>query len=402
MNSGQQAGDTLYEGGIGWAIMLLVFAVLLWLFWLFYDVHVREMVRWIRYSEMWVLSWFLDSDYEVFYRGDSYKFHPGFEAAGEYPKEKLKYQHLAYFTALSMQPLRIPFVILLSLGALWCMFWGPNTQHRQKMSLEDLIGVQSKVFPVVSPFVKFNPSAQPPRPPGAPVPAELPPFAEALGPEEWLAFNNIKIPDGKIDPASALQAFRKQLGRPWRGVKRVADYKQVLLAAFCLKASRKRDAADQMLGRLAQCWTIKDGMNLSRDKKLLKDARKVLRNKDLAGATLAQANRHAFETTAMIRALQYSREEGGVSAPAQFVWLRAHDRALWYPLNNLGRQSFHMEALGAMSHFKAEKLTQRPIPVPKLEGALETIQEYMTSGRARPIPELDYSQSKKRGVKKAV
>ena len=47
-------------------------------------------------------------------------------------------------------------------------------------------------------------------------------------------------------------------------------------------------------------------------------------------------------------------------------------------------------------------MTQRPIPVPKVEHAVETITEYMGTTRARPIPQLDYSKSKKRGVKKAV
>ena len=102
-----------------------------------------------------------------------------------------------------------------------------------------------------------------------------------------------------------------------------------------------------------------------------------------------------------MRALATARDEGGVLAPAQFVWLRAYNRALWYPMNNLGRQSFHMEALGAMSHYRAEKITQRPVPVPKLGDAIETIVEYMGSALARPLPQMDYSQSKKRGVKKA-
>jgi intracellular multiplication protein IcmP len=55
-----------------------------------------------------------------------------------------------------------------------------------------------------------------------------------------------------------------------------------------------------------------------------------------------------------------------------------------------------------MSHFKMEKMTQRPIPTPKVDFAVDTIKEYMGSIRARPIPQLDYSGSKKRGVKKAV
>lgn len=402
MAGGQEASNTLYENGIGWAIMLVIFAVLIWMFWMFYDIEVREIVRWIRYSEMWLVSWFVGDEYEVAFMGKDYNFQAGFEATEEYTKKELRYRHLAYFNALAMQPLRAPIIIIISMGALWSMFLGPKTQNRKRMGLEDLIAVQAKVFPVIAPFVKFNPSSQPPRPPGAPVPVELPLFAEALGPEEWLAYNNIQIPDGKIDEVSAEQAFTMQLGRPWRGVKHLRDYNKVLLASFCLKASRQRDRADDLLGRMAKCWDMKGGLNLSKDRKLLKEAKVILGDKKLAGATLAQANRHAFETTSMLRALQHAREEGGVLAPAQFVWLRAHDRTLWYPLNNMGRQSFHMEALGAMSHFKAERLTQRPIPVPKMGGALHTIQEYMASMRARPIPQLDYSKSTKRGVKKAV
>ncbi|MCF6342365.1 MAG: hypothetical protein L3J31_06125, partial [Bacteroidales bacterium] len=72
-----------------------------------------------------------------------------------------------------------------------------------------------------APFVTFNPSEQPPRPPGAPVPAELPAFAEALGPEEWIAYNKIPIPDGILNEAITTKAFTKQLGRRWQGIKTI-------------------------------------------------------------------------------------------------------------------------------------------------------------------------------------
>ena len=401
-SGGQQSNDTLYEHSIGWGLMLIVLAVLLWLFWYYYDAEVRELVRWIRWCEMWLVSWFLGEDYQITFQGSRFDWWPSFRAVDDYGKEELTYEHLSMFVALAMQPLRIPLVVLCGLGALWCITLGPNTQFRKRMGLEQLIERQSHVFPVISPFVQFNPATQPPRPPGSPVPAELPPFAEALGPEEWLAYNSIQIPDGKIDTESTLRAFRRQLGKPWRGVKGLDNHKKILLAAFCLKAARKRDQGDAMLGRLAKCWSFKGGLRLNRDSKLLREANNVLRDKNLAGKTLSQCNRHAYETTALLRALQFAREEGGVLSPGQFVWLRAYDRTLWYPLNNMGRQSYHMEALGAMSHFKAEKLTQRPIPVPKLQNALIAIQEYMNSTIARPIPALDYSKSKKRGVKKAV
>lgn len=398
--------------------MLVIFAVILWIIWYYFHADIRNLIRWIRYAEMSVISWFVGDDFTVMHEGLELPFHaiddpknpcdlsreicPGYENTSAYSKNKLTYSHLSYFTSLTMQPLKPVFLALLGLAAFWSILWGPETHYRKKLNLEGLIGRQSKVFPVVAPFVKFNPSTQPNRPPGSPVPAELPLFSEALGPEEWLAYNSIPVPDGKIDKKAATKAFFKQLGGRWKGSQALEPYKQILLAAFCLKAARKRRDADEMLGRLALCWGHKGGLKLSRDRSLLSDARKILRDKNLAGKTLAQCNKHAFSTTALMRALAFAREEGGVLAPAQFVWLRGHDRTLWYPLNNLGRESFHMEALGAMTHYKSEKMTERPIPVPKLEDAVKTITEYMAGNKARPIPQLDYSTSKKRGVKKAV
>jgi intracellular multiplication protein IcmP len=408
---GQQAENTLHENVIGWSILLCVLAAIVWLFWHFKADEVRNIVRWFRYGEMWVISWFitggqilgiLPDPYKILFNGQMVSWQQGFETTPQFAKGTLTYEHLAYFNALTMQPLRLVYCTLIGLAALWALFKGPKTHFRSKLGLEGLIQRQSANFPAIAPFVDFNPSTQPPRPPGSPVPSELPAFAEALGPEEWLAYFAIPVPDGTIDRAAASRAFQKQLCGRWKGAQALKPYQQILLAAFCLKASRKRTEADDMLGRLARCWSFSKGLRLSHDRALLGEARKILRNKNLASLVLSKCNQHAFVTTALLRALATAREEGGVLQPAQFVWLRAYERELWYPLNNLGRQSFHMEALGAMAHYKAEKLTQRPIPVAKVDTAVDTIQDYMKSLRARPIPQLDYSGSKKRGIKKAV
>lgn len=380
--------------------MLIIFAILAYIFWYFYATDVRNIIRWIRYGEMWVLSWFIDNDYSVIFNGREANWQKGFEDTPKWRAGVLTAQHMSFFSALAMQPLKIIFTVIFAGGGLWCIFYGPGTHYRRRMNLETFMRQQARNFPVIAPLVSFNPAKQPPRPPGSPVPAELPAFAEALGPEEWLAYNSIAVPNGKIDEESAASAFVQQLGGRWKGPSALKPYQQILLAAFCLKAARKRAEADEMLGRLASCFR-NETLKLGHDRNLLRDARRILRDSSIAGKTLAQTNRHAYVTTALLRALHFARAEGGVMAPAQFVWLRAHDRALWYPLNNLGRQSYHMEALGAMAHFKAERMTQRPIPVPKVDGAVQTIREYMASRRARPIPVLDYSRSKKKAVKMA-
>ena len=397
-----QNPDNLHDNAIAYFFIALVLAGLIWLLWYFKHAEIRDMIRWVRYAEMWALHWFIPQDLQMSFNGQNVSWHEGFTTTADWSKPQLTNQHLSLFTQMTMPFMRYFFAALCAVGALIAYTKGPKTHNRTNLGLEGLIKYQSQNFPGITPFIKFNPSKQPPRPPGTPVPAELPLFAEALGPEEWVAYHSIPVPDGQIDRKAAIKAFQAQLIGRWKGVKALKPYQQVLFAAFCLKASRKRDEGDAMLGRLSKCWDHEAGLNLKKDKTLLSEAHKILRTKKLAENTIAQANHHAFVTTALLRALQYAREEGGVLAPAQFVWLRGHDRTLWYPMNNLGRQSFHMEALGAMSHFKAERLTRRPIPSPKVDHAVDTITEYMNSMDARPIPALDYKGSNKKSIKKAV
>ncbi len=394
--------NNLHDNTIGWTIITILLGLVLWLVWVYFDTEIRNTIRWLRYGEMWLLQWILPQDYTFTYGDRTLNWSEWFAQASKFKATELTDQHLGLFSMMTMQPLKIPFCVALGLGAVWAILKGPRTQYRSTLGLEGLIQRQAPNFPVIAPFLNFNPSKQPPRPPGSPVPAELPLFAEALGPEEWVAYNQVPCPDGHLHQLAAKKIFYRQLIGRWKGAGALKPYQQILLAAFCLKASRKRDDSDIMLGRIARCWSADKGLQLKRDKALLKEARQVLRSKELAKKTLAAANRHAFVTTAMLGALRYAREQGGVLAPAQFVWLRGHDRTLWYPLNNLGRESLHIEALGAHAHFKAESMTKRPIPTPKVDKAVGTISEYMNSENARPIPALDYKNSKKRGVKKAI
>lgn len=392
-----EKGDGASDVFTGWAILAVILAAFGWLVWWIWGDQIGNVVRWIRYGQMWLISWFLPENFTVQWRGFTVNFEEWLARSRLMAPGEVDFKAMSLLSTVALTPWKYVFSALLVAMGIWTYTKGPATQFRTKLDLTGLIRHQAKVFPIIQPFVKFDPSKRPPRAPGSPVPAELPLFAEALGPEEWLAYNVIPVPDGKIDAAAAAKAFARQLGPRWKGVSNLAPYKQVFLAACCLKASRKRAESDQMLGELAQCWSHDRGLKLSRS--LLKRAQKVLANKDLAGKTLSKCNQHAFETTVLMRALMTAREEGGVLAPAQFLWLRGHDRVLWYPLNNMGRNSFHMEGMGAMAHYKAEKLAQRPIPQPKVDGAVKAITEYMASDRARPIPQLDYAGSKKRGIK---
>lgn len=394
--------DGMTEKMVGWAMILIVIGIGGYICYRLWTPEILGGIRWIRYFEMWLITLITPDTYNVtLSSGDSVNLKEWLDGVSQIPKEKIDIKLLTAMTAVALTPYKWLFMFVIGAIGFWTYTRGPGTQYVEVFNLDTFIRFQAKIFPIISPFVKFNPSNQPPRAPGSPVPAELPLFAEALGPEEWLAYNQIPVPDGVIDQKAAHKAFARQLGPRWKGAKKLEPYKQVFLASCCLKATRKRTEADEMLGRLANCWKHDSGLNLDQDKTLLRDARRILRNKDMAYKTLKNCNQHAWETTALLRALLTAREEGGVMAPAQFVWIRGHNRPLWYPLNNLGRNSNHMEAIGAMAHFRAEKRAERPVPKPKVQDAVESIVEYMDSMDARPIPTLDYStSSNKRGVKK--
>lgn len=391
--------NTAHDNAVGWAIMGCIFAALAFMVWYYFEYQIKDVLRWFRWSQIWAISQVVTENYSVTWNDTALNYKQSVDNIADIPQTGLNNEMMGVISYIAMKPLLWPITAVLAGMAGWAMFRGPKTQYRKKMNLNQLLEVQSKNFPALASFIDFNPSDIPPRPPGSPVPAELPLFAEALGPEEWVAYNEIPIPDGEVDEEAAFIAFSKQLGPRWQGAMRLAPYKQILLAAFCLKAARKRVDSDTLIGRLSYCWSHDKGLQLSKDKALLKDARAILRDKKLSGETLALCNQHAFQTTALIRALQTARDEGGVLASAQFIFLRGYDRALWYPLNNLGRQALHMEAVGAMAHYKAEKRTERPIPRPKMGEAVRTITEYMQSSKARPVPQLDYSNAKKRGIK---
>jgi intracellular multiplication protein IcmP len=392
--------DTGSSLAFAWTMLAIILMFCTYVFWYYNKYYVMDSIRWVRWAELQVIDPFVP-DNKIVMKGPSGKpiTFDEFETIVENtPSGQLNLQFIAILSEITQRPFLIFYSIILVLAALWVMFFGPNTQLRRKYDLNGLIKTQAETFHIIAPLVDFDPTKQPVRPPGAPVPADLPPFSEALAPEEWIAYEGIPtLTQREIDQAAAHKAFAKQLGAPWRGWMYLAPYKQVMLASFCCKAVRKRAESDEFLGQLALCW--KAG-KFSMDSGLLRRARAVLKNRDISGKTLAICNQHAFENTALIRALALGREEGGVLAPAQFIWLRAHDRTLWYPLNNLGRNAFHMEALGAMAHYKAERLAQRPIVRPKVEGAVESITKYMKSYRARPVPQLDYSRSKRSSIKK--
>ena len=396
------------EGAMTLILLFIVIVFILVGIWFLFHAQLSKAISWVRYAEMSVASVWVPENFRVAMPEtqsgkeaafDVLKRHDGLTNPLRYDSWRAyipgsdgnayKFRDFGNLSLLALTPWKWVVAALLALMGVYAMLRAPSTYYRGKFNLDGLIDVQSKVFPQIAPFINFNPNDMTSRVIGEAVPKTLPLFSEALSPEEWVAYNRISFEGGVLDEKAAIKSFAAQLGDRWRGAKHLKPYQIILLAAFCLKSLKKRDEADAMLARLATCWDYKKGLNLSRSKGLEADALKILKNKTHTEEMMKVLRQHAYVTTAMIRALHYARSEGGVLAPAQFVWLRGYDRSLWYALNNLGRQAFHMEAMGAMSHYRTEKRTRRPVPTPRVGDAVQGLKEHLSGLDAREIPPLE-------------
>lgn len=361
---------------------------LCWVIWHFFSVQLTWVVQQVRFGELWLVKLLFGSEFAVYdpdigssHRVMSWYNYMKFQRAAD-----IDVDHIKASTLIAVLPLKFVFLAIMGVMTVFVIFRGPGTQYRRRMGLEQLMAEQAKSFPATAPFIKFDPRKLPSRAPGQPVPEQLPLFSEMLSPEEWLAYNEVKWNGSSLDYSACWRALEKQLGKRWQGPENMAFHMQGIYAACALKLVRKRKDSEEVLNMLAESWSADGGFRPSA--KLKTKVRAVIKNPKLGGALKKFADQHAFETTALLRCLQRAREEGGVLAPAEFLWLRGHDRNLWYPLNNLGRKSYCPEAAGALVHFTNELIAGQKIPTPRVDEVIRGLEAFMKGPSARPIPEL--------------
>ena len=157
-----QKGNTGSENAFGWFILLCVFFAIFALFWHFNEYNVKDAFRSLRWGEMWLISFFVGDDYTVSFRQYELNFWQWLSNVPDIPAHRLDDVTMGAIGALAMEPLKWLLGVILVLMGMWCMMYGPGTNNRRKMNLDELIRAQSKNFPVIAPFVSFNPSTQPP------------------------------------------------------------------------------------------------------------------------------------------------------------------------------------------------------------------------------------------------
>lgn len=386
-----------------------------WLIWYFNKETILEALRYLRLGELWVLKLFGVAQAQACFDwlrvapidGNSASYGLArladkcFDAGNNgaalraMPYEEAKKYY--FLSATSMGFISnvvgdyLKWILIAAAGSMatYAYIYSPRHKFKNHYDLEGFIKIQAKTWPVIAPIINFNPAKHSARAPGGMVPDKLPMFAEALSPEEWVAFHRIEVTNGVPDREATRRAFMMQLGPRWTGAEDLPLYMQGLFSAFALKGVQRREESEELLGKLALSWTHDKGFVMSGS--LEAEVKKLMRDPEVGGKALEIANQHAFRTTAMLGVLKWGRFMGGVLAPAQFVWLRGVDRNLWYPLNNLGRRAFHSEGAGAMAHFMAEEAAKKPLVMPRLDTAIVTLYTFLAEKRAGPIPAREES-----------
>lgn len=99
---------------------------------------------------------------------------------------------------------------------------------------------------------------------------------------------------------------------------------------------------------------------------------------------------HAYNLTVVASLIEAARL-GGVLPSCSALWLKVHDRNLFYAYNNLGRQVAWVEVAGFWSHFIAEKTVKMPFPYPKVANAVVGIDDYFNSSFDNYDPVFEHS-----------
>jgi len=184
------------------------------------------------------------------------------------------------------------------------------------------------------------------------------------------------------------------LGPVWKGAAQAAPHVRCLFAAFVLHAGRQREEAIALLGDMAESLPVNPGDGpagpatpLQVGAQAVNRADDVLLDAELVAPCAALAARHGHTAPALMSVLLHARAQAGVLAPGQFAYLKLVDRPLWYALHSLGFPSERgsaapmpnprIEALGSRDHWAAECALRRPLRVPALDAAMDTIRVRM-------------------------
>lgn len=170
---------------------------------------------------------------------------------------------------------------------------------------------------------------------------------------------------GKLIKGPAYRVFSLQTGRLWPGVNGLKIHVKALMAIFAAKANHDTARANKLLDQISDS-SASGQLDFSGVQETLN---KYYQTK-IVQKTIAQ---HAYLLTVMASMLELARMDG-VLASAEFLWLKAIDRPMWYMLNSVGRRVAVPEIAGAFAHWLSERSLRAPIRTPMVDAAVKAME----------------------------
>lgn len=163
---------------------------------------------------------------------------------------------------------------------------------------------------------------------------------------------------------TAERVFVMQMGPMWESAERLPIHIRALFVIFVARINNDKTLSWNLLEQIAKS---SGGSQLD-----FNGIDALLASYSEHKAVQWVLKRHAYVYTVMATLLEMSRAEG-VLASAEFLWLKAVDRRLWYVLNMVGRATPFVESAGIYAHWLAEKKLQRALCTPVVNEAVKAL-----------------------------
>jgi intracellular multiplication protein IcmP len=229
-------------------------------------------------------------------------------------------------------------------------------------TIQSLLEVQSKHFSAVAPVLARDLSN-----------VRSPEWASSMHPEEWVAEHGL-IVNERLEIDRTRDLLVKQLGTRAKSYGQFKDNEKALFAVFGLRVFFKDSEGSK---------SLVDALNYSAANPESKPDLSLAKDAFVRCATAKPAAqwllKHPYPRTLLMALLIESRQMG-VLPSSNFIWLKPHDRALWYPLNTAGRKAPFMESAGVFNQMQAEEVAwdnDCVLTEPHVEEAIKGLQKYL-------------------------
>lgn len=288
------------------------------------------------------------------------------------PYEDINFSMFASMMARTGQYVRWVYVPLIVVAAGYVFLFSLSSRFRKVHSMKTLVQQEKSIWPEIAPVANLD-LMDPKTYSGK--------WGVSLSEREFVKAH--KIIESHIDDYGnkeetflrerAEQVFESQLGALWEGPERLAPHEKLLFAVFAMRIGGEKDRS---LACAREAAKHNENPPYRFDYPWVDEAIAKHLNHELVQKAL---QRHAYVRTVLCTMLQLARTDG-VFASALWIWLKPHDRKLFYALNCVGRYADFIEASGITAHWKAEKKMKiripRPVVLPAIKGTETALKDY--------------------------